>query len=196
MLPKWKALLSRVWKKRGDAPVPVTEATRLGEIRSLYPAFFDFLKRRYAISLGPKDTSLTLGALVKNYGLPSAPIVFMELQLEDRAHRVRTLPARDAADRVKIPDWRVLDVREPWEHRFGSLPKARGLDETLWSVLTKEWEKDTPILLYCHFGIRSLDAANQLMDEGFTNVHVLQGGIDAWSLEVDPSLTRYEGSWC
>ena len=51
--------------------------------------------------------------------------------------------------------------------------------------------KDTKLVLYCHTGVRSLGAAEHFRAEGFTDVHNLEGGIDAWSREVDPSVARY-----
>ena len=49
----------------------------------------------------------------------------------------------------------------------------------------------TAIALHCHHGVRSRAAAEQLLREGFTNVYNLEGGIEAWSREVDPSVPRY-----
>ncbi len=47
------------------------------------------------------------------------------------------------------------------------------------------------IVTYCHHGIRSVSAGAFLERLGFTNVHSLTGGIDAWSCEVDPGVPRY-----
>ena len=52
--------------------------------------------------------------------------------------------------------------------------------------------KSTPIFFYCHLGQRSLDAASYFAGHGFKNVRSMTGGIDAWSLEVDSSVPRYE----
>jgi rhodanese-related sulfurtransferase len=46
-------------------------------------------------------------------------------------------------------------------------------------------------VVYCHHGIRSLSGANLLERHGLTNVVSLAGGIDAWSLEIDPQVPRY-----
>jgi rhodanese-related sulfurtransferase len=54
------------------------------------------------------------------------------------------------------------------------------------------WAKDTPIVFYCHMGQRSLDAASYFAGHGFTNIHSMTSGIDAWSIEVDSSVPRYE----
>jgi adenylyltransferase/sulfurtransferase len=47
------------------------------------------------------------------------------------------------------------------------------------------------IVVYCHHGIRSAHAAEQLCAAGFSRVWNLAGGIDRWSDEVDPSVPRY-----
>ena len=52
--------------------------------------------------------------------------------------------------------------------------------------------KDTPIVFYCHLGQRSLDAASYFAGHGFTDLRSMTGGIEAWSLQVDPSVPRYE----
>ena len=51
--------------------------------------------------------------------------------------------------------------------------------------------KGTKLVFYCHTGVRSQSAAEHFRAEGFTDVHNLEGGIDAWSREVDPSVPRY-----
>ncbi|MBO0862615.1 MAG: rhodanese, partial [Chloracidobacterium sp.] len=51
--------------------------------------------------------------------------------------------------------------------------------------------KDEPIILHCHHGTRSDRACQYLAAQGFTNVKNLTGGIDEWSLNVDPSVPRY-----
>jgi len=51
--------------------------------------------------------------------------------------------------------------------------------------------KDTRIVFHCHHGGRSQAAAEHFAGLGFTNLHNLAGGIDAWSREIDPSVPRY-----
>ena len=81
----------------------------------------------------------------------------------------------------------LLDVREPWEYELAHLPGA------VLVPLGELPEADLPakpIVVYCHHGIRSATAREQLEARGFSAVH-LAGGIDAWSRERDPSLARY-----
>ena len=50
---------------------------------------------------------------------------------------------------------------------------------------------DEEIVVYCHHGIRSLNAISQLRALGFTRLYNLSGGIDQWTTDIDPSLPRY-----
>ena len=54
-----------------------------------------------------------------------------------------------------------------------------------------EVDRAMPIVLYCHHGVRSRAAAEHVIRLGFREVHNVTGGIDAWSLQVDPSAKRY-----
>ena len=47
------------------------------------------------------------------------------------------------------------------------------------------------VVAYCHHGVRSLSAAAYLQAQGLSDVVSLAGGIDAWSLRVDPKVPRY-----
>ena len=48
-----------------------------------------------------------------------------------------------------------------------------------------------PVVVVCHHGQRSMVAATWLMSRGVGNVHNLEGGTDAWSIRVDPTVPRY-----
>jgi monothiol glutaredoxin len=54
-----------------------------------------------------------------------------------------------------------------------------------------ELDRDRTVVCYCHHGMRSQRAAEHLLKMGFRDVYNVQGGIDAWSLHVDPSVPRY-----
>ena len=86
----------------------------------------------------------------------------------------------------------LLDVREPWEfntaHLQNSLLMPMG---EVTSRAHQELDPDQPIVVVCHHGVRSAHVAMFLVDQGFSRVLNLTGGIDAWALEVDRSLTRY-----
>ncbi len=87
---------------------------------------------------------------------------------------------------------RLIDVREADEWAKGKLPTAE------WIPLgdfpkraPEELASDETIVLYCHHGGRSSRAQGILKGQGYPTVLNLVGGIDAWSLQVDPSVPRY-----
>lgn len=88
-------------------------------------------------------------------------------------------------------DAQVVDVREPWEYDICRLPSARliplGELERHFATLDPQRE----VIVYCHRGVRSVDAARRLRLAGFARVTHLEGGIDRWSTDVDGSVTRY-----
>ncbi len=100
---------------------------------------------------------------------------------------VRELKSRmDRGDEIFL-----LDVREPHEY---SLAKIEGsvlipLGQVPQSL--KQLDPNAEIVAYCHKGMRSADAVGFLLQQGFSNVKNLIGGIEAWSLEIDHSVPRY-----
>ena len=86
---------------------------------------------------------------------------------------------------------RLVDVRELPEWNIARLDGARLISQELLDEMLDGWEKETPIVCYCHHGIRSRSAALFLRQQGFVNTRSMSGGIDAWAREIDPQLARY-----
>jgi monothiol glutaredoxin len=84
----------------------------------------------------------------------------------------------------------LVDVRTEDEHALARIDGSRLLDQVYHDALLC-LDRETPLVFQCHHGIRSQQAAEYFRREGFRNLHNLQGGIDAWSLMVDPSVPRY-----
>ena len=87
----------------------------------------------------------------------------------------------------------IIDVREPWEFEKTHLPKSclvplSNFDQQDFS---RQFSKDDWIVVVCHHGVRSLRTTRSLHEMGFQNVYSLQGGLDQWSREVDPSFPTY-----
>ncbi|MGD8925795.1 MAG: rhodanese-like domain-containing protein [Thioalkalispiraceae bacterium] len=85
----------------------------------------------------------------------------------------------------------LLDVREPWEyekcHLAGSmLIPMREIPDSL-----AELDQQNEIVVICHHGIRSRQVAYYLEHEGFDKVINLEGGVEAWAQDVDPTMQRY-----
>ncbi|MFN0011151.1 MAG: rhodanese-like domain-containing protein [Phycisphaerales bacterium] len=55
----------------------------------------------------------------------------------------------------------------------------------------EESDRARPIIIHCHHGVRSLRVAYALRQVGFTNARSLVGGIDLWSIDIDPGVPRY-----
>jgi rhodanese-related sulfurtransferase len=93
---------------------------------------------------------------------------------------------RDHGDEVN-----VLDVREPEEIALAPFPHATHI--TMGEIPSRlgELDADAEWVVVCHHGIRSAQVAMYLAQMGFERVSNLTGGIDAWSITVDPSTPRY-----
>lgn len=88
---------------------------------------------------------------------------------------------------------RLLDVREPGEHAFASIAGSTlvPLGEIPGRADELEAWRDEEVVVYCHHGVRSAHAIGFLRQLGFSKLLNLAGGIDRWSLEVDPGVPRY-----
>jgi monothiol glutaredoxin len=84
----------------------------------------------------------------------------------------------------------LLDVRTEAERAIAKIQGARHLDEAAVAYL-QGLDRDTLLVFHCHHGIRSQAAAQYFLAQGFTNICNLEGGIEAWSTTVDPSVRRY-----
>ena len=102
------------------------------------------------------------------------------------------ISAADAAALLKEKGARLIDVREPWEfataHIEGSVPIPMG---DVPSRAHQELDPEEPLVVVCHHGVRSMNVTAWLRNQGFENAQSLRGGIDAWSVEVDPKVARY-----
>lgn len=84
----------------------------------------------------------------------------------------------------------VFDVRPEGERAIAKLDVAVMLDADGEAKL-RALPKDARIVFQCHHGGRSRAAAERFLREGYRNLYNLEGGIDAWSQHVDPSVKRY-----
>ncbi|MBA4147420.1 MAG: hypothetical protein H0X66_04840 [Verrucomicrobia bacterium] len=104
------------------------------------------------------------------------------------------ITAEELAEQLRSPNPpHLLDVREVEENAFAALPNSTliPLGEIALRVDELDEWKDDDIVVYCHHGIRSLNAIGQLRHFGFTKLRNLAGGIDRWSTDVDKAVPRY-----
>jgi rhodanese-related sulfurtransferase len=105
------------------------------------------------------------------------------------------MPIREAKKKLDAePKTVLLDVREPQEY---ALAHIEGSVLIPMNSVPGELQKlealadDADILVLCHHGVRSLQVAAWLQSKGIENAISIMGGIDRWSMEVDPSVPRY-----
>jgi rhodanese-related sulfurtransferase len=85
----------------------------------------------------------------------------------------------------------LLDVREPWEHAICRIEGSELLPMRQIPTAIAKLEPARPTVVICHHGIRSLQVARFLDQQGFQRVINLRGGIAAWASEVDPGMATY-----
>ena len=85
----------------------------------------------------------------------------------------------------------LLDVREPAEVAVAAVAGAVHIPMGEIPARLAELDPERPIVVMCHLGGRSRRVAEFLASRGFREVFNLRGGIDAWSVEVDPDIPRY-----
>jgi adenylyltransferase/sulfurtransferase len=93
--------------------------------------------------------------------------------------------------RAATPDLQLIDVRMPVEWQIAHLEGALLVPLPELEARAGELDSSAPTVVYCHLGGRSAAAVRFLRTRGFARVANLTGGIDAWSLRVDPTMRRY-----
>jgi|SRR5271157_1403827 len=110
------------------------------------------------------------------------------------------ITVKDLAERLKSQDqFILLDVREPSEleqakikdARLEVLPMSRLGQEGLNAFSESARSKDAEIYVMCHRGNRSMQVTAWLASQGWTNVHNVSGGIDAFAQVIDPTIGIY-----
>jgi rhodanese-related sulfurtransferase len=85
----------------------------------------------------------------------------------------------------------IIDVREQWEWDIAHIEGSELIPLSTLPARVQALDTSRPYALLCHHGMRSEMAANWMAQHGFSALINIDGGIDAWSVGVDPSLPRY-----
>lgn len=88
----------------------------------------------------------------------------------------------------------LIDVREQWEFQTAAIAGANLVPMASVPSRIQELEAqadNSPLLVICHHGVRSLNVVHWLRQQGLENCTSLCGGIDQWSREIDASIPRY-----
>jgi adenylyltransferase/sulfurtransferase len=85
----------------------------------------------------------------------------------------------------------LVDVRESWEYDIAQISGSKLIPLGELGERLTEVPREGIIIVQCHSGVRSEEGARLLQEAGFANVYNLEGGIEAWSRDVDPTVPRY-----
>lgn len=92
---------------------------------------------------------------------------------------------------TETPDLQLLDVREPGEFNYAHIEGSVLIPLNQIPQRMHELDKNREVVVICHHGMRSMQAAYFLEQQGYTTLLNVKGGIDAWSLECDTKVKRY-----
>jgi len=96
---------------------------------------------------------------------------------------------QEAGDRLFL-----IDVRQPEEHAICRIEGAQLIPMNTVPATVQDLEgkaDEGALVVFCHHGMRSLNVVNWLRGQGISECTSMAGGIDRWSLEIDPSVPRY-----
>lgn len=106
--------------------------------------------------------------------------------------KVVQLPVKVLKERMDASaDLKLFDVRNASEREIAKIDGSVLLDRAAQDGIMK-LPKDTPLYFQCHTGRRSQQAAEFFLNQGFKEVYNIEGGIEAWSRDVDPDVPRYD----
>ncbi|MDP9099371.1 MAG: molybdopterin-synthase adenylyltransferase MoeB [Verrucomicrobiota bacterium] len=105
---------------------------------------------------------------------------------------VPTISVREMKTKMNMKEpLTLIDVREPYEYEIAHIDGSRLIPLGELETHVSELPRTGTLVLQCHSGGRSEQAVRILQEAGFENALNLAGGIDAWSVEVDPAVPRY-----
>ncbi len=173
----------------------ISAESTMREVLEAYPGAQRAMMRRYHIggcsNCGFSPDETLAGVLGRHNVLNTDEVIEHIRNSHEQDQQIQLSP-KELADALKGENApKLLDVRTPDEFEIARLEGAQLMTQELMQEMMSSWDKSTPLVTCCHHGVRSLEAASYLIGHGFTNVRSLQGGIDAWSQEIDSSIPRY-----
>ena len=174
----------------------LTSASTMEQVLAAYPGARRALFRKFHIGgcsscgFAPDET---LAQLASRNGNLNVDEVITHIQTAAETDRQLEISPKDVADhRNRGEKVRLLDLRTREEWDAVHLEGAEFVTQDLIQRLMGKEGQEGLLVFYDHSGGSSLDAAAYFAGHGFSNARFLRGGIDAWSVEVDPKVPRYK----
>lgn len=195
LTPAAEAAFLRFWEAEGDTEEPVVRIT----VGSDWEPLLDLDQLRegdVVLDMGELDLVMTRSTARRIGGIT---IDFVERggQMGFKVDNPNRPPMVGQLTVTELKEWMnagkphlLVDVRTPEERATAKIEPSVLLDEA-WKSKLEELDRHQTLVFYCHHGLRSQQAAQHTLRLGFRDVHNLLGGIDAWSLHVDPNVPRY-----
>lgn len=166
------------------------------ELLETFPGAQRALFRRYHIggcaSCGFRPDETLAEVCARNGNLPVDEVIEHLNNSYEADQKILISAAELAEARQQDPGWKLLDVRTREEFDAVHIEGSTFFTQDLMQEILGSWDRQTHLVFIDHQGTRCMDAAAYFLGHGFPNVRSLRGGIDAWSVEVDPDLPRYE----
>ncbi|CEF48978.1 unnamed protein product [uncultured bacterium] len=163
-----------------------------------YPGAQRALFRKYHIggcsSCGFRPDETLAGVCARNENLPIEEVTawIQKSHEEDLAMQISPFELKSALDSEPAAV-KLLDIRTREEFDAAQISGSALFTQELMNTILMDWPRETGVFaIIDHQGTRSMDASAYFQGHGFQNVKALRGGIDAWSVEVDPSVPRYQ----
>jgi adenylyltransferase/sulfurtransferase len=110
---------------------------------------------------------------------------------EDPPAQIEIAPQEVSEFLTHGKDILLVDVREKWEHEISRIESAVLIPMSEIPASLARLKNAGDIVLYCHHGVRSFDAAAWLRSQGIVGARSMSGGIERWAIEIDPRVPRY-----
>jgi len=174
----------------------MTPQSSMGQVLEQFPGAQRALFRRYHIggcsSCGFSPDETLAQVCARNGNLDTAEVMAHIQSSHEEDAKVLISPKELAELRQCDPSVKLVDVRSREEFEAVHIEGSVLLSQDVMRELMASGSNTKPIVVVDHQGKNGLDAAAYFIGHGLQNVRCLHGGIDAWSLEVDPKVRRYK----
>lgn len=166
------------------------------DLLALFPGAQRALFRRYHIggcaSCGFRPEETLAEVCARNEKLSVEEVATHIVASHEEDQRLQISPDELATALKDDPAARLIDVRTREEFDAVHIDGAVLLSQELMQEIIAQWDRHALLAVIDHRGTRSMDAAAYFAGHGFEKARSVRGGIDAWSIEVDSDLPRYE----
>ena len=174
----------------------ITERSTMGEITTHFPGARRALFARYHIggcsSCAYQDTE-TLREVCDRNEITYGEVIdhVINSHKEDKKMLIEPLVAKGLMDEGK--EVRFVDARTREEHEAVAIEGSYFMTQELQQEIFGSWDRseELTIVIYDHTGKSAIDTCAWFIGHEMKNTYALVGGIDAWSREVDSSISRY-----